>query len=189
MVLKLKPAWRGGITCNVIGCTHAATAAGSHRTPWGLQARLALGGAGIVPVHRGVDRHRLLDSHGERVVAVRLFDEVERAVLQRVDRHRDVAVATQEQHRVAQPARHQFFVHAQARHGLHADVEQEHAGQRPGGRVDRGQQGRAGGMRAHVEPARGEHEGDGVEHGGFVIEQVDDACVGAGAGRHTASAS
>ena len=145
----------------------------------------ALLAAGVGLVHRAVDRERLFDAVGEGVVAVRLLEKIEGAVLQRLDGHRDVAVRTQEQHRVAQAPRTQLLEHSQARHRFHAHVEQEHAGQRPRRRVDCGEQFGAAREGAHRQPTRGKQKAERVQHRGLVVEQVD----GAGCCLHAVSSS
>ena len=78
------------------------------------QAGGALAALGVCGTACGLDRQRALHPLHQGSIAKGLFDEVEGAVLQRVHRHRDVAMAGQKDHRQIEPAFDQRGVQLQA---------------------------------------------------------------------------
>jgi hypothetical protein len=61
----------------------------------------------------------------QRIVVVGLFDEIEGAVLQGLDRHRDVAVAGQKNHGQSTIQRAQPVEQLDAAHAGHSHIKQQ----------------------------------------------------------------
>src|SRR5262245_29809543 len=100
----------------------------------------ALGQAGepdgrLAPPHRatpriGVGLERVEDGAQQPVLLERLLDEIERAFLHRLDRHRHVAVPGEEDDRDVDAALEKLLLEREAGHPWHAHVEHDAGGTR-----------------------------------------------------------
>jgi hypothetical protein len=88
-----------------------------------------LGLAQARPVFR-VARQGPLHAVEQLLVPKRLLQEIERAMLHRFDRHRDVAVAGDKDHRNGGAAHVELVLHFEPGHARHVHVEQQAAGLR-----------------------------------------------------------
>ena len=96
------------------------------------ERRPALGRAACCAVasrlaRRGIAPQSLVDRVEQLLLAVGLLHEIDRAVLDRLDRHRDVAVAADEDDRDARAHGVQPLLQRQAAHARHAHVQHQAA--------------------------------------------------------------
>jgi len=100
-----------------------------------------------------------------------LLDEVDRALLQRRDRHRHVAMAGDEDDRQTAAAAVQLLEQLQPAHPRHADVEHDAAGHL---RTAHREEGLRRVVRGHGVAVGLEHPHEGIAQGLVVIDDMDD---------------
>ena len=145
-----------------------------------LELGFRFGAARHLLARRAAELDRAPDGVDQRLILERLFQEVAGAVLHRLHRQFDVAVAGDEHDRHRPTALAQYLLQLQPAHHRHADVEHQ-AGD--GGGLGRGGEEVLGRGVAGHRPAHGfEQEHQRAAKGGVVVDDVDQQVFGRGHG-------